>query len=707
MKKSSRLFMASLLIGGLALSFSSCKDSENVSNIPNTPEEIAQSKETEMAKNLLSILSFTSELDSLPDNWFANNYTQEPTIGDVVDASTPFVRYVAVQDKNEAINKYNSFANNGIEEGSTSASWNVEGVGSVNFNVLDQADVFATLDLNIKQQPHLSQIRFVPASALGDNASFKGEPYYTFGDVVALHEGNPGIAGNTSYWICVRPCSSLESKKKSHWMSFQLNDWDSKNTKGVPSGSVNIKKLTESGKQDYYLPTKLGNESESREHLVNLFNLLRIIDNTNRYTTAAYPNGIGGVSRAEFSQNNAEKVAANWDKYEIWKKVLPQGVNQQDLKRYFSQNEEINVFYYGYHSTPSVYRSKLTLDNNEALKGPNQKESDELSWKRGIEGVDFREYITKGAKGKDWNVKDLPNTGFIVRYKTGAQLVGSYGNDDHPTKSFTEDSKDITDLYVYRTEKNNTSNYGTAAMGDCLVITDDVFDVCVLNNTKEAPNTWNDCSYFFAFNNSEDIVMQDKAISTSAYLHLLNALILDSEAYKLYTSAAGTNKMPKFTSNYEKGLKNMLLKLKKNIDDAFINTGIVYDDNQIIETLEFKAEDANGGNFFNEDNIKNLAKFSIQIAFVDQNTKADKYNTATLTYNLKTGKYTLSNITRNVDRKSYIFNLKAYKDAEQLVINDENLDFEKNENYDNAEREVIKQESIAFLKNNQVQEVAN
>ena len=239
MKKSIRLFLAMLLIGSTALTFSSCKDSESASTTPVTPEEIAQSKESDEAQALLSFLSFTSELDSLPDNWFSSSYTEEPTIGTVKDAATPFVRYIAVSSKEEAINKYKSFAANGIADNATSASTTIEGVGSYNFQLLDQSDVFATLDVNIKQQPHLTQIRFVPPGTLGNNATFEGEPYYNFGDVVALKEGG----NNISYWICVRPCSNMSEKGRSHWMSFQLNDWDSEK-KGVNEKSVNIAKLT-------------------------------------------------------------------------------------------------------------------------------------------------------------------------------------------------------------------------------------------------------------------------------------------------------------------------------------------------------------------------------------------------------------------------------------------------------------------------------
>ena len=424
MKKSFYLFAALLLTGVFALSLSSCKDNDDT-NGGSTPEEMAQSKDSESAKGLLSVLSFTSELDSLPDNWYASNYTVEPTVGTVNDPSTPFVRYVPVQDKEEAIAKYNSIAHQVISEGSTSATFNIENVGSVKFNVLDQTDVIATLDVDIKQQPHLTQVRFVPVSAIGDNASLKGEPYYNFGDVVKVKEGTSNEADAYTYWICVRPCSKTAKKGTSHWMSFNLNDFDAPTKYGVPSSSVNIKQLLKKNYGDYYLPTQLGNESGSREHLQNLFKLLYILNKPSRY--ANFPKGLGGIDKDELTQEKVEEISRLWEANGVWNTVFPSIWANDNLVSCFNADKPVvNVFYYGYHSssiwsTVSVHRAQLSGNN---LKLTLDKE---IEWSRGKEGVDFRCYAKDGKNdlnGGMASIKDLPEYGFIVRYKTGQQLIG-------------------------------------------------------------------------------------------------------------------------------------------------------------------------------------------------------------------------------------------------------------------------------------------
>ena len=448
MNNSFKLFSALLLAGGFALSLSSCKDSEDVAVGP-TPEEMAHSKGSASAMGLLSVLSFTSQLDSLPDNWYANNYTVEPTVGTVNDQSTPFVRYVPVHDKDEAIAKYNSIADKVIPENSTSATFNIENVGSVKFNVLDQADVTATLDLNIKQQPHLTQIRFVPASAMGDNASFDGEPFYTFGDIVKVKEGTR----YWTYWVCVRPCSRKEKKSTSHWMSFNLNDWDWTEKLGIPKNSLNIKKITKKGCEDYFVPTQLGNESGSREHMQNLFKLLYILSWPARYND--FPNGIGGIGKGELTQDMVENIARYWIDEKMWLRVLPSPSVKSRLQECFREDvPSVNVFYHGYHNKWfndfSVHRAVL---KGETLSLDNYGQ---LEWTREKGRVDFRTYAQYGDSelfgDEGLGIANIPERGFIVRYKTGRQLGGGgSGNDVDPTKSFESIYPDtVENEYVYR-----------------------------------------------------------------------------------------------------------------------------------------------------------------------------------------------------------------------------------------------------------------
>ena len=653
MKKSIRLFLAMLLIGSTALTFSSCKDSESASTTPVTPEEIAQSKESDEAQALLSFLSFTSELDSLPDNWFSSSYTEEPTIGTVKDAATPFVRYIAVSSKEEAINKYKSFAANGIADNATSASATIEGVGSYNFQLLDQSDVFATLDVNIKQQPHLTQIRFVPPGTLGNNATFEGEPYYNFGDVVALKEGG----NNISYWICVRPCSNMSEKGRSHWMSFQLNDWDSEK-KGVNKKSVNIAKLTSKGKGDYYMPTQLGSQSGSREHLQNLFNLLMILDNPNKYNEIYFPNGLGGIKRDEFGNSTVADISNLWEKNKIWEKILPKNVSRDYMRNCFSNDLSVQAFYYGYGSIMgmSVYRADLQYTNGQLLARDKASE-DKLKWKRDNAGLDFREYATKGyISKKPEMLKDLlPTKGFIVRYKTGNQLIGKSGNNDkRPAEAF----EGLKPIFVYRTAKT-TGEKGASLMGDYIQNGEGKYnEVCVLNTTSAAPTNWGENSYYFQYAKAgSKVTMQDREISAAAYMQLLNALMLKSNVYKAYLKDPRvTGKLPTFTSNYQTALNALYQSLTNSV-----NTDLNATQKSLEDIVDFKALDASG-NEVTEDDAQLLKEFRISIAYNQQNAEGT-YSTADLEYHVKDGKYSIFYTGVTPANKTDFFCLWAHIDS--------------------------------------------
>lgn len=681
MKNSFKQLLAVLLIGSIYLSFSSCKDSENVTDAPNSPEDITLSKESESARALLSVLNFTSELDSLPDNWNSNSFNVEPTVGVVNDASTPYVRYVPVINKEEAITKYNSFAWKGISEEGTSSTWTIENIGSMTFNVIDQADVIATLDINIKQQPHLTQIRFVPASALGSNGLFSitDEPYYSFGDIISLKEGN-----NTSYWVCVRPCSKLDDKGKSHWVSFQLNAWDDNKKNKVSSGSINFKRLHDSDYQDYYLPYQLG---DSREHLQNFFRLLMVLD-----APALQENfirsGIGTNNPVELNYTKVNMISKLWDKNNYWQKILPEHVTREDLSSIFRKDQtEVNVFYNGCTKTPSVYMA--TLQGKELnLKNADEKDKDEIKWRRTVAGCDFSDYAKWGIQHDGFNpafpIKELPKRGFIVRYKTGAKLVGKFGggNDQDYRHSFMKKHSDIIqDIYVFNKDKEILDK-GSSALGDNILDPDGTDEVCVLNNSNSAPQSWNDNSYFFKYraasHNTENVFLQEKNISSCAYMHLLNALMAD------YAGRLDiVDKLPKFSSDYSLGL-------------VALNSGL--GTLNIEQIVNFKALDNKGLPIEGKKDIANLEKFIITFPFKDKKLEEGYYYTADLVYDIHKGEYEiLYNFSPIHIAQNGFLCLKSYKDlgmTEPLLEDGQKF----YQTYLLKDRDNTKKEAIDFLK---------
>lgn len=415
-----------LLIFSAGLMLSSCKDKENAIDNPYNPDEEMLEKGSEKGEALLSILSYTAGLDSLPDNWYENDYTVEPIVGVKVDESNPYVRYVSVTDAEEAYATYKSMISEDLTGEAKNDAWKMDGIGSLNFKVSDQSDVIATVDVSVQQLPHLTQIRFVPASALGDNSSwFSGDPYYQFGDIVRDSQG--------AYWICARPASKAASKSTTHWISFNLVDG-------------NFKEYKKDGYATLILPDTLGNKSGSEKNIVNFFELLSALGKIQRNETVQDLK-IGDVT---LSSNDIKFISYYWESKNIFTNsdVFPDNVLANMNATLGTAKEDIHAFYFGHHggNTPDVH----LLTTSEKNFTNVQKEKLKFSWPKGNDVTwNFKNYLDRDReeviKMADLECKDknkkMPERAFIVRYKTGAELSGKrtlFGNDYEPGKSFVD-----------------------------------------------------------------------------------------------------------------------------------------------------------------------------------------------------------------------------------------------------------------------------
>ncbi len=466
MKKKSAIWYLLVLFFGAGLMLSSCKDTWNTSDHPVNPDEEALEKGSERGEALLGILSYTAGLDSLPDNWYDNGYTVEPTIGSIKDEANPYVRYVAASDAESAYNAYKNMVSEDLTgEAKKTDSWFMDGIGSLNYNVSDQSDVIATVDVNVRQLPHLTQIRFVPTSALGDNSSwFSGDPYYSFGDIVWDNQ-------ERTYWICARPNSKEAGKSTSHWISFNLVD-------------DNFKELKKDGCATLVLPNALGNKTGSEEHIMNFFKLLN-----------AMSPGLslkGNVTKFEDIKLSDVTLDKDYLKYiaSVWKNCIQNdsyfpGTARDYLENVFGKDgkwEDIHVFYNGYHSgknTADVHLLTTNVNNLASVK----KEQFEFNWPAGDKTYNFKKYTIESYDDDDGNddkiisedltklqnkktKQSLPQKAFIIRYKTGYELSGKhtvFWNDYEPGQSFTQYAGDkIKDIFVARKAKIN----GIWCMGD-------------------------------------------------------------------------------------------------------------------------------------------------------------------------------------------------------------------------------------------------
>lgn len=467
----------------------------------------------------------------------------------------------------------------------------------------------------------------------------------------------------------------------------------------VPEKSVNFIKLTESGYADYFLPTQLGNCSGSLEHLQNLFKLLRVIDSPDRYDEPTYDKGIGGIDKQEFTKDKVSLVSEYWDTENIWKQVLPKHVGHTDFTTIFRQGSDINAFYYGYHKLGGlgIYLAKLT--NGVTL---DSKATGRLSWKRTkAQGVDFHDYANWGLQRAEVNqdeIDKLPQRGFIVRYKTGAQLVGKgSGNDEAPAESFTtKHSQTIKNIYVLNDRLSKTGT-ASAVMGDIItnpedadnpLATSEPDEICVLNSSDDAPANWEDNSFFFQINTSGlSNIFQKQEIAISAYQHLLNALMLHNYANKQLIA----DKLPKFSADYQSGLKALY--------EGF-GREIMGERNSLETIVAFQAEDKNGkpiDNSFSETGSKDIAQFSLIVEYSNGRSETGK-----LTYNLSSGKYTFK---ANVDIYTgcdETLNLKAYKDG---ILTGPVIDKDGGQAYKKritSNRQNVRQATLDFLNKNKV-----
>lgn len=520
MRKSLKLFLAMLLIGGSALSFSSCSDkdvNDEKIEIPGDP----YLKTSEEGEALRNILGSVAGLDSLPDNWKNSSFTVEPTLGKVLDETNPFVRTIASNSQQEAIDLFKGFTGCKISDGATSQSWSKEGVGSFMLKMTNKDGVFATIDINMPQMPHLTQLRFVDKSLLGENSS-KDKPYYHIGDVVKVTEND-----EVSYWTCVRCCDNAHDKHKTHWISFQL-------------GKNNYKTYDQTDKKaQMIVPTKLGYNSDTERMLKYATEFFGAIVRPDIYMDYAeegyFSDGLGGLGRLTYTGADVMAISKQWSQKGIFQKVFP----QEEIKDWFDynniyQNDDSITFYCnGYHYPGSYMRLeyvKVWVEN----RTETETETGESEWKADTHSFNIGTYVKSGLR--QWSgVEKADNPSgrtkdkaLVVRYKTGAQLCKKSssiftGNDPDPTKPLPEykpsDPKKrikIEDAYHY--DGVASSDY---VFGDMVESSDGSIWTCILS-----PCPGNDKTIFVTTDNIQ--------IEKNGYSILNKDLPTIDDIYKLY-----------------------------------------------------------------------------------------------------------------------------------------------------------------------------
>ena len=435
--------LLAVLFCGLSTSFVACSDDDEKLSEEELRELEARRAQDpfekcgDQAMALLQVVSQLTAADTLPDNW--REATFEPTRGIVADASKPYVRWQTVASADEARRIFQSLCGQTVPEGTTTLTWQADGVGSMTFAATAQPDCYATIDISIRQMPHLTQLRLVPTSALGDNA-LKMKPYYRIGDIVQDKNGR--------YWVCVRSAGhdvdSKADKKTTHWITLQLLSTNQQTYAATAKRFAHI------------VPTKLG--GAQTEHLTYFAQLMWVLQRPQDYKAGTkkgyvFESGLGclGTNRVvnpyAYDWGDIQFTADVWNRLGLWDKLLPKGIKKEDL----ISGDSLCIFYNGF-SSPMTSSNMTLYYAKQSGKTLSVQELRTVKWNMNT-GVGFNimDYALGGAAGAGSTAPGIPQRAIVVCQGTGKTLADTWLEPD-----YDKPIEGVKPVYVANTGLINT-----------------------------------------------------------------------------------------------------------------------------------------------------------------------------------------------------------------------------------------------------------
>ena len=458
MKKYFNFLLTATLTCCLSLSITSCKDDKN-SDEPGgngTEQQEQQAQEqAERENTCFAILDNLANVSNATDDFLKQTF--EPSIGEADDGDAN-TRIVNTNTMEAAAERFADLVHVSIDKNTTSYSWSDDMIGSLTYNKSTDGKSWATVDVNIKQIPHLQKIIYRSPEQSGDNNAFKGTAYYRFGDVVRKYTDE----GKEEYWVCVRPAFGPEKKEKSHWITLS------------PLPSKNVWKYKGSNNIEYALPTKLG---DNFEHSQNFAEMLYAICSPQEWENNVTSNA-GLPMFNDFDKDNIdyhshyfwERVQKAWTSREanlynpnrtVMSTVLGSFTSVESLQNMLNSKDGLNLLTNGYSwitkglgatNSPTLYRYRFVngagnksnmhqrVGGNSIIKYASVK-AEVIKSKIPLNVVDDLDENSIG-----WKVPEFfgtENEHYIIRHATGAEL-SSTGKED---KKMALDG--VTEVYRY------------------------------------------------------------------------------------------------------------------------------------------------------------------------------------------------------------------------------------------------------------------
>ena len=446
MKKTFRFALTALLVGGLSFAVTSCKDDDKDNdngsgNGEPTAEELAvEHAETfwAVAANLVSPFDVTTEYE---------NKTFEPTIGSPLDGNST-IRVVSTGDMSAAAKRFADLTGAPVDENTTTYTYEDDAVGTLVYTKTNDATSLAKVDVSIKQIPHLQQIVYMTPEQMGTNGTFRGNSYYSFGDIILRYNQDE----SPEYWVCVRPALGPAGKEDTHWMTVSKLPDD------------NIRLLEENRKVVAAVPTQLG---KCEEHMQNLAEMLYAMFNPEQWQENIEQNSSYGILGAKglpiFHDMKPERVQyfnkyfwtlleKDWEKNELFQMIF--GYSAEQMKGYVNSADGLFLLGKGYTGTAGLYQWQFK--NGDGSKSNLHDMKYSVVKKTGIALENAKLYYGEQYKNNHWVNEAFfgdPNPRFVIRIATGKQLAGQ---DPGPRFSLATNTNKIKDTFVFNKVHNVT-----------------------------------------------------------------------------------------------------------------------------------------------------------------------------------------------------------------------------------------------------------
>ena len=243
------LWLLAALLCGMSMSVTSCKDDDKGSNNSSetTVEEASENANTfwGVAWNLVGTLDETVDYE---------DKTFEPTIGEPMEGEDG-ARVVILPDVAAAAAHFAAIVDADVTEATATYTYQNDAVGRLTYTKSTDGKSLATVDVDIRQIPHLQKIVYRTVDQMGTNATNDGVPYYSFGDVIKRHRSDDV----DEYWVCIQAAFTPQGSKDVVWASVSQ----------LPSENI-YKYTSKKGSHDYAFPTALGNNKEYIKDLTEL-----------------------------------------------------------------------------------------------------------------------------------------------------------------------------------------------------------------------------------------------------------------------------------------------------------------------------------------------------------------------------------------------------------------------------------------------------